>query len=72
MELYYAAGNTFVQQLGRRGFDIFLDLNLHDIPNTVADAVGSRLAKILSSPKTVNHRANPAHSRGVLPYIQPI
>jgi len=38
MELYYAAGNTIVQQLSDRGFNVFLDLKLHDIPNTVAGA----------------------------------
>jgi orotidine-5'-phosphate decarboxylase len=36
MELYYAAGNSFVQQLRDRGFSVFLDLKLHDIPATVA------------------------------------
>jgi orotidine-5'-phosphate decarboxylase len=41
MELYYAAGNRIVQQLRDRGFNIFLDLKLHDIPNTVAGAVRS-------------------------------
>ncbi len=41
MELYYAAGNRIVQQLRDRGFNIFLDLKLHDIPNTVAAAVRS-------------------------------
>jgi orotidine-5'-phosphate decarboxylase len=41
MELYYAAGNPFVHLLRNRGFDIFLDLKLHDIPNTVAGAVRS-------------------------------
>ena len=41
MELYYAAGNSIVQQHRDRGFDVFLDLKLHDIPNTVAGAVRS-------------------------------
>jgi len=41
MELYYAAGNSIVHQLRDRGFDVFLDLKLHDIPNTVAGAVRS-------------------------------
>jgi orotidine-5'-phosphate decarboxylase len=41
MELYYAAGNRIVRQLRERGFNIFLDLKLHDIPNTVAGAVRS-------------------------------
>ena len=41
MELYYAAGNRIVRQLRERGFNIFLDLKLHDIPNTVVGAVRS-------------------------------
>src|SRR5690348_9764694 len=41
MELYYAAGNSIVTHLRDRGFDVFLDLKLHDIPNTVAGAVRS-------------------------------
>ncbi|MCU1247572.1 MAG: orotidine-5-phosphate decarboxylase [Edaphobacter sp.] len=41
IELYYAAGNSIVQQLRDRGFNVFLDLKLHDIPNTVAGAVRS-------------------------------
>jgi orotidine-5'-phosphate decarboxylase len=41
MELYYAAGNTIVDRLRERGFSVFLDLKLHDIPNTVASAVRS-------------------------------
>lgn len=39
MELYYAAGSSIVTHLRNRGFDVFLDLKLHDIPNTVAGAV---------------------------------
>ncbi len=41
MELYYAAGNSLVETLRNRGFNVFLDLKLHDIPNTVAGAVRS-------------------------------
>lgn len=41
MELYYSAGNGLVETLRQRGFRIFLDLKLHDIPNTVAGAVRS-------------------------------
>ena len=41
MELYYTTGNRFIQKLRDRGFNVFLDLKLHDIPNTVAGAVRS-------------------------------
>jgi orotidine-5'-phosphate decarboxylase len=41
MELYYAAGNSIIHHLRDRGFNVFLDLKLHDIPNTVAGAVRS-------------------------------
>ena len=41
MELYYAAGNELIDALRARGYRIFLDLKLHDIPNTVAGAVRS-------------------------------
>jgi orotidine-5'-phosphate decarboxylase len=41
LELYLAAGNSIVETLKQRGFSVFLDLKLHDIPNTVAGAVRS-------------------------------
>ena len=44
MELYYACGPDIVREIKKRGHKIFLDLKLHDIPNTVKKAM-----KVLSS-----------------------
>jgi len=44
MELYYAEGPAIVRAIKERGHKIFLDLKLHDIPNTVKKAM-----KVLSN-----------------------
>jgi len=41
LELYLAAGDRIVRDLKQRGHSVFLDLKLHDIPNTAASAVRS-------------------------------
>lgn len=44
MELFYGAGPDIVKEIKKRGHKIFLDLKLHDIPNTVRKAM-----KVLSN-----------------------
>jgi orotidine-5'-phosphate decarboxylase len=41
LELFVAAGPAVLEPILRRGYSVFLDLKLHDIPNTVAGAVRS-------------------------------
>ena len=54
MELYYAEGPQIVRDIKARGHKIFLDLKLHDIPNTVKSAM-----RVLSrlDVDMVNHHA---------------
>jgi len=41
LELFVSEGNTIVESIRERGHSVFLDLKLHDIPNTVAGAIRS-------------------------------
>jgi orotidine-5'-phosphate decarboxylase len=41
MELFYGEGPDIVREIKRRGLSLFLDLKLHDIPNTVATAIAA-------------------------------
>lgn len=45
MELYYSEGPSIVREIKKRGHKIFLDLKLHDIPNTVKKSM-SVLSKL--------------------------
>ena len=62
MELYYAEGPSIVKEIKRRGHKIFLDLKLHDIPNTVKKsmAVLSRLDVDMTN----------LHAGGTIPMMQ--
>lgn len=41
LELYLSEGNRIIESIRSQGYSVFLDLKLHDIPNTVAGAVRS-------------------------------
>lgn len=44
MQLFYAAGLDFVRQLKEKGYSVFLDVKVHDIPNTAKGAMQSLAA----------------------------
>jgi orotidine-5'-phosphate decarboxylase len=59
LELYLAAGNSTVETLRERGYSVFLDLKLHDIPNTVASAIRS-VAPLGAQLLTIHATGGPA------------
>lgn len=62
MELFYAEGPSIVKEIKRRGHKIFLDLKLHDIPNTVKKAM-----RVLSS---LDVDICNLHAGGTLPMME--
>ncbi|EHQ63359.1 orotidine 5-phosphate decarboxylase [Paenibacillus dendritiformis C454] len=45
MQLFYAGGPSFIRELKERGYSVFLDVKMHDIPNTVKGGANS-IAKL--------------------------
>ncbi|MGC9291174.1 MAG: orotidine-5'-phosphate decarboxylase [Acidobacteriaceae bacterium] len=62
LELYLSAGSRVIDDLREQGFSVFLDLKLHDIPNTVAGAVRAA-ARAGTSLLTVHAVGGPAMLR---------
>ncbi len=58
MELFYAAGAAGYAQLAAAGLPVFLDLKLHDIPNTVARALDALLTRLDPPPAVLNVHAS--------------
>lgn len=57
MEFFYAHGNKGYEAVAAQGLPIFLDLKLHDIPNTVAEGMRS-LMRLSPSPAIINLHAS--------------
>jgi orotidine-5'-phosphate decarboxylase len=62
MELYYAEGPSIVREIKKRGHKIFLDLKLHDIPNTVK--------KSMSVLSHLDVDMTNLHASGTIPMMQ--
>ena len=63
LELFISEGPELVREIRQRGEGVFLDLKLHDIPNTVAAAVRAA-ARLDVQMLTVHAAGGVAHARG--------
>ena len=64
MEFFYANGSKAYEAVAREGLPIFLDLKLHDIPNTVEQGLAS-LMQLAPAPAIIN-----VHAQGGLAMMQ--
>lgn len=62
MELFYSEGPEIVREIKKRGHKIFLDLKLHDIPNTVK--------KSMSVLRNLNVDMTNLHASGTIPMMR--
>lgn len=69
MELFYAAGPSVVRELKSRGFRVFLDVKMHDIPNTVRGGARS-IARLGVDMFNVHAAGGLAMMRGALEGVQ--
>ena len=69
MELFYAAGPQIVTQMKEAGHDVFCDLKLHDIPNTVRGAARS-LSRLGADLLTVHAAGGQAMMEAALEGLQ--
>ena len=71
MTLYYAAGPQIVKTLRERGFKVFIDLKLHDIPHQVRGAAAS-LSAVGAEMTTVHAQGGVAMMQGAMEGVRSV